>query len=194
MVVRRWVRLSIVRISIIPGCFVVACLAMGCQAPPAIAETTRSPESAAVAPQGGVASDDPNAEAEPQETPNEFGFAPGQVAVLDWVRGPEEGRGSATVRLPDGEMLSGTWRELSSSRAGPDEDVRIRATNPSADIGDPTSMPAGATRARELIVNLTGPSGRSAHCTVPIKTGMRRTVGHGTCRSPKGERFSVRLR
>jgi hypothetical protein len=159
-------------------------------APPGGGDVARAPEPAA--PSEATPPLDPSHEEEPAG----LGFAPGEIAVLDWTRAADKRSGRANLRLPSGELLSGRWTELDSRRGGGGKNDRIVATDPLADTGDSTTMPVAGAPARELIIDLTGERGTKVQCTLPLKSGLggRGPTGVGTCRAPNGERFRVRLR
>jgi hypothetical protein len=96
--------------------------------------------------------------------------------------------GSARLRLPNGEELSGTWRAQDNAVAT--SAGSVESTDPRGDPGDPTSMPAGHPHARQIIIDLTGDRGTELRCTVPDATAKNRV---GSCRDDS-RRFSARMR
>lgn len=178
---------------------ILVAMICACTPPPARMDT--APPAEAAATPASEAEANP-AEAAPPEDPSHeeqvsgLGFAPGQVAVLDWTRAGDKRSGRASMRLPSGEVLSGRWTEVGSRSPPPGSSGRVVATDPLADTGDPTTMPAAATPARELIIDLVGERGTKVQCTLPLKSGLggRGPTGVGTCHAPRGERFRVRLR
>jgi hypothetical protein len=178
--------MRVVLVPIAASCLV----ALGC-GPQAAAPPT-PPEAAAPTHDPVVATEtgDPATEPGISEGPRALGFAPGEVAVVEWVRESGQQGGHAELRLPTGELLQGHWTEQDNSTAG--AEGRVVATDPHGDPGDPTSMPTGPAPASQFVIEMEGDRGTRVDCTIP--TGRRSKTKTGKCHTTDARSFAARLR
>jgi len=144
-------------------------------------------------PDGAEASEEPTAQgpapkSDHSDAPASFGYAPGEVAVISWTGGKTANDGRASLTLPTGEHLDGTWHAQDNRAAEPEAGGRVQSTDPRGDPGDPTSMPAGHPHARQIVIDLSGDRGARLTCTIPTR---KPAVGH--CRD-EARGFDARLR
>jgi len=162
---------------------------VGCALPPVATEPPASHPSANVSVSPVVSLPENPAE---KEAVTYFGLAPGEDAIMDWTRNPDGQTGVASLRLPNGLELNGTWVELSNDTVPSDRPGRVTSPHPIADPSDPMMMPSTPPLARQWTVRLHGGDNVELQCTVPIKRFGGSSIG--TCNGIHGERFNVRLR